>query len=99
MILTLGRGTVMLRSATVIAAAGLLLAACGETRLDRGLSGAAIGAGVGAVASAATGGKLGRGVLVGAALGASVGVLTDKVQIDLGEPVWRRGPRPLLPPS
>jgi hypothetical protein len=89
----------MLRSATVIAAAGLLLAACGETRLDRGLSGAAIGAGVGAVASAATGGKLGRGVLVGAALGAAVGVLTDKGQIDLGEPVWRRGPKPLFPRS
>jgi osmotically inducible lipoprotein OsmB len=89
----------MLRSATVIAAAGLLLTACGETRPDRGLSGAAIGAGVGAVASAATGGKLERGVLVGAALGAAVGVLTDKGRIDLGEPVWRRGPRPLLPPS
>lgn len=49
----------MLRSATVIAAAGLLLAACGETRLDRGLGGAAIGAGVGAVASAATGASSG----------------------------------------
>ena len=90
----------MLRiAATVISAAALLLTACGETRLDRGLSGAAIGAGLGAAASAATGGKLERGVLVGAALGAAVGVLTDKGQIDLGEPVWRRGPRPLLPPS
>src|SRR3954451_7187338 len=91
MLLTLGRGTVMLRSATVIAAASLLLTACGETRLDRGLSGAAIGAGLGAAASAATGGKLERGVLVGAALGAAVGALTDKGQIDLGEPVWKRG--------
>ena len=89
----------MLRTAAIISAAALLLTACGETRLDRGLSGAAIGAGVGTVASAATGGKLGRGVLVGAALGAAVGVLTDKGQIDLGEPVWRRGPRPLFPPS
>jgi len=89
----------MLRTAAIISAAALLLTACGETRLDRGLSGAAIGAGLGAAASAATGGKLERGVLVGAALGAGVGVLTDKGRIDLGEPVWRRGPRPLLPPS
>ena len=89
----------MLRSATVISAATLLLTACGETRIDRGLSGAAIGAGLGAAASAATGGKLERGVLVGAALGAAVGVLTDKSRIDLGEPVWKRGPRPLFPRS
>jgi osmotically inducible lipoprotein OsmB len=45
----------MLRTAAIVSAAALLLTACGETRLDRGLSGAAIGAGVGAVASAATG--------------------------------------------
>ena len=89
----------MLRTAAIISAAALLLTACGETRLDRGLSGAAIGAGLGAAASAATGGKLERGVLVGAALGAAAGVLTDKGQIDLGEPVWRRGPRPLFPRS
>ena len=89
----------MLRSAAVISTAAPPLTACGETRLDRGLSGAAIGAGLGAAASAATGGKLERGVLVGAALGAAVGVLTDKGQIDLGDPVWRRGPKPLFPRS
>jgi osmotically inducible lipoprotein OsmB len=89
----------MPRASAAIATACLLLTACGETRLDRGLSGAAIGAGLGAAASAATGGKLGRGVVVGAALGAAVGVLTDKSQIDLGEPVWKRGARPLFPQS
>lgn len=66
------------------------LAACGETRTDRGLSGAAIGAGVGAGAGALTGGSVAGGALLGGAAGGAAGALTDKNDIDLGRPVWRR---------
>ena len=65
----------MLRTVITVSGLAVLICACGETRLDRGLSGGAIGAG----------------------LGAAVGVLTDKEQIDLGEPVWRHTPKPLFP--
>ena len=68
----------------------LLLAACGETRLDRGLSGAAIGAGTGAAAGAVTGGSVTRGAVLGGAAGGAAGVLTDEDDVDLGRPVWRR---------
>lgn len=68
----------------------LLLAACGETRTDRALSGAGIGAGIGAVGSAATGGSVGTGAVIGAGAGAAAGALTDKDDIDLGRPAWRR---------
>ena len=87
----------MLRTIITISGLAVLICACGETRLDRGLSGGAIGAGLGAVASAATDGEVVRGFVLGAAVGAAVGVLTDKEQIDLGEPVWRRAPKPLFP--
>lgn len=50
-------------------AATLVLAACGNSDLERGASGAAIGA----VGAELTGGN----VLVGATLGASAGVLCD----------------------
>src|SRR3954469_1271493 len=84
------RGPPVIRTIATLAVSTALLGACGEARLDRGLSGAAIGAGLGAAASAATGGKLERGVVVGAALGATIGVLTDPRLIDLGKPVWRQ---------
>jgi osmotically inducible lipoprotein OsmB len=67
----------------------LLLAACGESKLDRGLSGGAIGAGVGAAAGAATGGGIVRGGLLGGAAGGAAGVLTDEDDVDLGDPAWR----------
>lgn len=70
-------------------AAALGLSACGETRSDRALSGAGIGAGVGALGGALTGNTVGGAVLGGAA-GAATGGLTDRDQIDLGRPVWRR---------
>lgn len=63
------------------AAALALLAACGTTTSQRGLSGAALGAGVGLL-----GGPV--GVAAGAALGAGAGVLTDEDDFYLGEPVW-----------
>jgi hypothetical protein len=68
----------------------LLLAACGESKLDRGLSGAAIGAGAGAAGSAATGGNILGGATLGGAAGGATGVLTDDDDLDLGDPLWRR---------
>ena len=60
----------------------LLLAACGTTQGDRGLSGAGIGAGIGII-----GGP--PGIVLGAAAGAATGMLTRPQQINLGRPVWR----------
>lgn len=69
-------------------AVALLLSACGSTDKDRGLSGAAIGAGAGAVVGAVTGLTVVQGVVLGAGAGALTGVLTDKDDVDLGEPLW-----------
>ena len=55
---------------------------------DRALSGAGIGAGIGAAGAAATGGSVLGGGLLGGAAGAAAGGLTDKDDIDLGDPAW-----------
>lgn len=60
-----------------------LLAACGESKTDRALSGGAIGAGAGALVGGTT------GALVGGAAGAAAGGLTNSKDINLGKPVWR----------
>lgn len=77
----------MVRKATgTILLSGFLaasLAACGSTRTERGLSGGAVGAGVGAAGAAVTGGSAVGGALVGGAAGAAVGALTDKDTISL----------------
>jgi osmotically inducible lipoprotein OsmB len=70
-------------------AAALVLAACGSSKTERGLSGGAIGAGVGAAGSAITGGSMLGGAALGGAAGAATGVLTDEDDVDLGEPVWK----------
>ena len=62
--------------------AALTLSACGESRLERGLSGAGVGAGAGALGSAATGGSVAGGAALGAAAGGAVGALTDEDDID-----------------
>lgn len=67
----------------------LVLAGCGTTRSDRALSGAGIGAGVGAVGGAVTGGSAVTGAIVGGAAGAAVGALTNRRDLNLGEPPWR----------
>ncbi len=72
-----------------ILAVALLLSACGSSDKDRGLSGAAIGAGAGAVVGAVTGLSVVEGVLIGAGAGGITGVLTDEDQIDLGKPLWK----------
>ena len=67
----------------------LALAACGETQGERGVSGAAIGAGAGAVIGAVTPiGPVG-GALIGGAAGAATGVLTTPSQVNMGKPVYR----------
>lgn len=62
--------------------ASMILAGCGTTVGDRGLSGAGIGAGVGLI-----GGP--PGVLVGGVVGAGVGMITRPDQVNLGKPAWK----------
>ena len=62
-----------------------MLAACGETPGRRALTGGGIGAGVGAVGSAVTGGDPLTGAVIGGGVGAATGYLTDKDDINLGD--------------
>jgi osmotically inducible lipoprotein OsmB len=80
----------MVRFALVAALLGLGLAGCGDTRLERGTTGAGIGAAAGAATSGVTGGSLLGGALLGGAAGGAAGALTDEDDIDLGEPFWDR---------
>ena len=66
-----------------------LLTACGDTKTDRALSGAGLGAGVGALGSAVAGGSGVTGALVGGAVGAAAGGFTDKDDINLGKAAWK----------
>lgn len=66
---------------TLVVVAALALSACGTTQAQRGLSGAAIGAGVGLLGGPG-------GIVVGAGVGAGVGILTDRDDLYLGEPIW-----------
>lgn len=68
----------------------LSLAACGNTKEDRALSGASIGAGAGAIGGALVGGSPVTGAVIGGAAGAAAGGLTDKKDVDLGTPWWKR---------
>lgn len=70
---------------TLAAVTSLGLVACGSTNTERGLSGGAIGAGVGAAGAAATGGSVAGGAILGGAVGAATGVLTDEDDIDLDD--------------
>ena len=72
----------------LILAVALPLAACGNKPGERALSGAGIGAGTGAAGAALTGGSLVGGALLGGAAGAAIGGLTDKDDIDIGDPAW-----------
>lgn len=71
----------------VALSAALALGACGNTKMDRGLSGAGIGAGAGAIGGALMGNPL-AGAAIGGAAGAATGVLTDRSQVDLGDTIW-----------
>lgn len=78
-----------LRTAAILSALVFGLAACGSSTADRAISGGAIGAGAGAVGGALAGSPL-TGAAIGGAVGAGVGALTDRNDIDLGTPIWRR---------
>ena len=80
----------MVRSASVLCAAALLIAACGTTPEERGISGAGIGAAAGAIIGAVTGLTVLEGALIGTGLGAAAGVFTDEKKLNLGEPLWKR---------
>jgi hypothetical protein len=64
------------------------LAACGDSPMDRGLSGAGMGAGAGLLGGALVGSPL-EGALLGAVVGGGIGALTQRNQVDLGRPMWR----------
>jgi hypothetical protein len=73
----------------LLLAVAMLLGACGSSKFDRGASGAAIGAGAGAVGSGLAGGSPVTGALIGGAAGAAAGALSDEDDVDLGKPWWR----------
>jgi hypothetical protein len=81
----------------------LLLAACGTTPEERGLSGAGIGAASGAIVGAVTGLSVVEGAVLGAVAGGLTGALTRDDQINLGKPAWKPGaasePQPAAQPS
>jgi hypothetical protein len=67
-----------------------LLSACGETTMDRTLSGAAIGGSLGMIGSAVAGGAILPGLAAGSAVGAATGLITMPSQINLGKPIWEQ---------
>lgn len=69
------------------------LGGCGTTPEERGVSGAGLGAAGGAVVGAVTGLSVASGALIGAGIGGATGLFTDKDQVDLGDPVWKRKAR------
>ena len=75
----------MIRSLTVTALLSLVLIGCGSTTGERSLSGAGVGAAVGAAGAAVTDGNVATGAVIGGAAGAATGALTDEDQIDLEE--------------
>ncbi len=80
----------MFRLACVMVIAAFTVAGCGSTTEERGISGAGIGAGAGAIIGAVTGLSIVQGALIGAAAGGLTGVLTDESQVNLGDPVWKK---------
>lgn len=66
----------------------LALTACGNTKQDRGITGAGLGAAGGAILGAVTGLSVLQGALIGTGIGGLTGVLTDKDTIDIGDPIW-----------
>ena len=79
-----------MRSLAILIVMAVLLSGCGTSTGDRGLSGAAIGAGAGAVGAAILGGPLIGAALVGAGAGALIGAATSPSTVDLGKPVWEK---------
>lgn len=76
-------------TAGLVLCVALLASACGDTKTERGLSGAGLGAAGGAVGGLLLGVDPVTGAVLGGAAGAATGVMTDKEQIDLGKPAWK----------
>jgi hypothetical protein len=74
----------MIKSGVLLVLA-LSVAACGASRGERAVTGAAIGAGVGGAGAAVADGDVATGVLIGAATGAAAGYLLDREKLDLGD--------------
>ena len=81
----------MCKRVIAIIGIGAMLAACGTTPEERGVSGAGIGAGAGAIVGAVTGLSVVEGVVLGAVAGGVTGAVTSKDQVNLGEPAWKQG--------
>jgi osmotically inducible lipoprotein OsmB len=77
-------------SLLIIGSLTLGITGCGNSQMDRALSGAGIGAGAGAVTGALVGGSVGGAMIVGAGAGAIVGAVSDNSKINLGKPIWRK---------
>jgi hypothetical protein len=69
----------------------LTISACGTMPEERAASGAGIGAATGAIVGAVTSLAVGPGALIGALGGGLVGAMTNKDQVNMGEPVWKQG--------
>lgn len=70
--------------ASLMVVMALAVSACGNTKGERALSGAGIGAAAGGIGAAALGGNPWTGAAVGGVVGGATGALTDKDQINLG---------------
>lgn len=79
-----------MRAFTVVGALTsiFVLSGCGTDPGDRAVSGAAIGAGAGAIVGAFTGTPA-TGAAIGALGGAAVGAVTNPCDLNLGDPYWR----------
>ena len=75
-------------AATALLSLSLALTGCGNTKEDRGITGAGLGAAGGAIIGAVTGLSVLQGALIGTGIGGVTGLLTDKDDIDIGDPIW-----------
>ena len=67
------------------------LGACTNDPVERGITGALLGATAGVAGAAITENDYGTTALVGGLIGGAIGAVTSESDIDLGEPVYRRG--------
>lgn len=68
----------------------LALGACGANKVDRAITGAAIGAAAGSAGALVSDNDIGPGALVGGLVGGAIGAATDADDFDLGEPIYKR---------
>ena len=73
-----------MKALAAVLLAGVALSACGTSTTDRTASGAALGAGVGALAGP-------PGIVIGALAGGATGAVTNPSEVNLGPPVWKMG--------